>query len=126
MSRFLWTQKRRHRTLYTFRSCDDLTILFALIPFCSEAVCLSGTRSGPSTRRGNGRMGFDRELRISVRSLGEITFSVPIAFARRRSCLAACPNRAPHLATPGAGTGKTGRKLTRAGIASPFGPRYGL
>src|SRR6266550_5721559 len=62
--------------------------------------------------RGNGTVSTGRKWPISVLPPAKITHCASIAFARPRSCLAACPDRTPHLATLGVGTGKTGRNLT--------------
>ncbi len=56
-------------------------------------------------------MSSGRKWRIWVLPPGKITRCASIAFARPCSCLAACPDKIPCLATLGVGTGKTGRNL---------------
>src|SRR5262249_25495257 len=72
----------------------------------------SVARSGASMTRGNGTVSSGRKWRISGLPLGRITRYALITFARPRFCLAASPHKTPRLATPGVGTGKTGRNLT--------------
>ena len=56
---------------------------------------------------------------------GKITRCASIAFARPRSCLAACPGKTPRLATLGVGSGEDSNNLASWAV-SPFRPRYGL